>query len=511
MSRRFLTFLLTLSLLLPQILPGFAHSPGFRDLTRIDEITSDKITGALDATMSVDNRVFTGAGWASIASDVENFWDNLFKAGEGAGKGAVYTLGVFGDVLASIGQTFTGTAGLDPTDLPKVIHDKVSFQQVVAELPKTCPTCVDWLAGENFDPDESKAIQKKIAETARIHGLTVNEFLIMAEGNGLYGLHNGNDGGTVVVDMLKPGGKEFSSGKDRVFTLGHEAPGHSSGGDGEDYANLMGNFALGAMNLSNWLNGRESLSDSGMSATEWMSAYGDSEFIRNNNAWADFLATQKDTKNSGLYIIEPNDLKKVELGSKLTSGRISQEEYDKQMQFLAGKEQGYDQAGEEWLSRERPSILDRDFWLIPEEVLKSGDPVAIGRSEAQLSQNLVELYGGVRAIQYLLAQMQATPAFATNNQDKWSSTRNLTSEQNASNHWDKHGKEFPGIRTKDEYVQRANEFVTNPPEGTLTRVRASGEIVYYEPKTNTFAVKNVNGAPKTMFKPKNGIIYFNRQ
>ena len=382
-----------------------------RDLTRIDESTSDKITGALDATMSIDNRVFTGAGWASMASDVENFGSNLIEATKGAGKGAVYSLGVLGDVLASIGETFTGTAGLDPTDLPRVIHDKVAFQQVVAELPKTCPTCVDWLAGENFDPDESKAIQKKIAETARIHGLTVNEFLIMAEGNGLYGLHNGNDGGTVVVDMLKPGGKEFSSGEDRVFTLGHEAPGHSSGG-GEDYANLMGNFALGAMNLSNWLNGRERLSDSGMSATEWMSAYGNSEFIRSNNAWADFLTTQEGTKNSGFFIIEPNDLKKVELSSKLTAGRISQEEYDKQMQFLAGIEQGYDQAREEWLSRERPSILDRDFWLIPEEVLKSGDPVAIGRSEAQLSQNLVELYGGVRAIQYLLAQMQATPAKA---------------------------------------------------------------------------------------------------
>ena len=183
----------------------------------------------------------------------------------------------------------------DQTNLPKVINDKVSFQQVVAELPKTCPDCTDRLNGKNFDPDESAKIQETIAETARIHGLTLNEFLIIADKNGLYGLHNGNDGGTVAVNALRPDGSGFSSGKDRVFTFGHESPGHSSGGAGEEYADLMGSYALGAMNLSNWLNGRERLSDSSLSATDWLAAYGDSDFIRYNNAWGNFLAEQKDT------------------------------------------------------------------------------------------------------------------------------------------------------------------------------------------------------------------------
>ena len=169
------------------------------------------------------------------------------------------------------------------------------FQQVVAELPKTCPECTDWLNGKNFDPDESAKIQETISETARIHGLTLNEFLIIADKNGLYGLHNGNDGGTVAVNALKPDGSGFSSGQDRVFTFGHESPGHSSGGNSEEYADLMGSYALGAMNLSNWLNGRERLTDSSLSATDWLAAYGDSDFIRYNNAWGNFLAEQKDT------------------------------------------------------------------------------------------------------------------------------------------------------------------------------------------------------------------------
>ena len=165
----------------------------------------------------------------------------------------------------------------------------------MAELPKTCQDCTDWLNGKNFPPEESAKIQETIAETARIHGLTLNEFLIIADKNGLWGLHNKSDGGTVAVNALKPRSSDFSSGQDRVFTFGHESPGHSSGGNSEDYADLMGSYALGAMNLSNWLNGRGPLTDSSQSATDWFAAYGDSDFIRYNNAWGNFLAEQKDT------------------------------------------------------------------------------------------------------------------------------------------------------------------------------------------------------------------------
>ena len=61
-------------------------------------------------------------------------------------------------------------------------------------------------------------------------------------------------------------------------------------------------------------------------------------------------------------------------------------------------------------------------------------------------------------------------------------------------------------------------FVNNPPAGTLTKVRNNGETVYYNPSTNTFAVKRADGAPKTMFKPdpadhgyKTNLDYFNAQ
>ncbi len=295
--RRLLTSLLILSLMLQQGLPAFAHSPSFLSLTKIDEITSDKITGALDATMSVDNRVFTGAGWVSIASDVTNFGSNLVDATKGAGKGAVYTLGVFGDVLASIGETFTGTAGLDPTDLPKLVAVKVGVQQTLAELPKTCPECMEWINGKNFDLDKSAEIEKTIAETARIHGLSMSEFRLYAMPDGKGGMQNSAGGGSVAINMLNRDGSGFSSGEQRAFSVGHEAGGHNSGiADGESFADLMGHYALGAMDLSNWLNGNDRITDAG-SAKDWLAQYGDSEYVKGNNAWAKDLADKPGTDN----------------------------------------------------------------------------------------------------------------------------------------------------------------------------------------------------------------------
>ena len=67
-------------------------------------------------------------------------------------------------------------------------------------------------------------------------------------------------------------------------------------------------------------------------------------------------------------------------------------------------------------------------------------------------------------------------------------------------------------------MDAAHDFVTNPPIGTLTTTRKNGDTIYYNPSSNTFAVKNSDAAPKKMFRadhadhgyPKN-LDYFNAQ
>ncbi len=60
-------------------------------------------------------------------------------------------------------------------------------------------------------------------------------------------------------------------------------------------------------------------------------------------------------------------------------------------------------------------------------------------------------------------------------------------------------------------MKKANAFVDSPPRGTLTLERSNGDILFYDPKANVFAVANKEGAPRTMFKPEEGAAYWEQQ
>jgi len=83
----------------------------------------------------------------------------------------------------------------------------------------------------------------------------------------------------------------------------------------------------------------------------------------------------------------------------------------------------------------------------------------------------------------------------------WSSGRELGSAANALKHWKNHGAEFPWLNNAKEYVEESARFLRSPPPGTLTKVRANGDVVRYDPTTNTFGVLDKDGSPRTMFKP----------
>ncbi|EOT4097416.1 hypothetical protein ACLADE_005053, partial [Escherichia coli] len=93
----------------------------------------------------------------------------------------------------------------------------------------------------------------------------------------------------------------------------------------------------------------------------------------------------------------------------------------------------------------------------------------------------------------------------------WTETKKAEPVGNAYGHWTKHGKEFPEYQNAKQYVDAAHNFMTNPPPGTLTKTRPNGDTLYYNPVTNVFASKDINGVPRTMFKPEKGIEYWNKQ
>ncbi len=93
----------------------------------------------------------------------------------------------------------------------------------------------------------------------------------------------------------------------------------------------------------------------------------------------------------------------------------------------------------------------------------------------------------------------------------WTSTKTLSSVENALAHFRRHGGEFSCPNAKS-YVDATKDFLTNPPKGALTKTRpTNGDRLVYDPATNTFAVSDLNGVPRTMFKPAGGINYWNLQ
>jgi pyocin large subunit-like protein len=92
----------------------------------------------------------------------------------------------------------------------------------------------------------------------------------------------------------------------------------------------------------------------------------------------------------------------------------------------------------------------------------------------------------------------------------WSASRKHSAQDNAEYAFRKNGQAF-GAHDVDDFVKKAHAFVDHPPKGTLTLTRANGDTLFYDPKGNVFAVATKAGAPRTMFKPQEGMAYWDEQ
>jgi len=101
-------------------------------------------------------------------------------------------------------------------------------------------------------------------------------------------------------------------------------------------------------------------------------------------------------------------------------------------------------------------------------------------------------------------------AKADDGKPMWAPSKAKTAEEGAERAFERNGDAF-GAKDLDQYVQKAHAFVGHPPKGTLTLTRKNGDTLFYDPKANVFAVANKEGAPRTMFKPDDGMAYWQKQ
>ncbi|WP_337185713.1 hypothetical protein [Phenylobacterium sp.] len=92
----------------------------------------------------------------------------------------------------------------------------------------------------------------------------------------------------------------------------------------------------------------------------------------------------------------------------------------------------------------------------------------------------------------------------------WSSTRRYSAQENAERAFARNGQAF-GAGDVDTFVRKAHAFVHSPPRGTLTLGRSNGDTLLYDPKGNVFAIRTAQGAPRTMFRPDDGMAYWEEQ
>ena len=104
----------------------------------------------------------------------------------------------------------------------------------------------------------------------------------------------------------------------------------------------------------------------------------------------------------------------------------------------------------------------------------------------------------------------APAPLATDGKPIWAANRNHTAQENADYQFGKNGKDF-GAPTEADYVAKVHAFVDAPPTGVQKVERANGDALLYDAKSNTFAVVTKAGAPRTMFKPRDGAAYWDQQ
>lgn len=105
---------------------------------------------------------------------------------------------------------------------------------------------------------------------------------------------------------------------------------------------------------------------------------------------------------------------------------------------------------------------------------------------------------------------RAEPALKVGGEPMWASTRRYSAEEGAQRSFERNGKAF-GADTVEAYVTKAHDFVAHPPSGAETIHRPNGDTLFYDAKSNVFAVANKDGLPKTMFKPDEGPDYWTEQ
>jgi hypothetical protein len=92
----------------------------------------------------------------------------------------------------------------------------------------------------------------------------------------------------------------------------------------------------------------------------------------------------------------------------------------------------------------------------------------------------------------------------------WADSRRYSAEENAAYQFGQHGEELAAADL-DDFLAKAHRFVNRPPARAATLTRANGDTLVYDAESGLFGVARSDGAPRTVFKPRDGEAYWAQQ
>ena len=106
--------------------------------------------------------------------------------------------------------------------------------------------------------------------------------------------------------------------------------------------------------------------------------------------------------------------------------------------------------------------------------------------------------------------VSTAPVPMINGRPMWAANRRHSAQDNAAYQFRRNGRDF-NATSEQAYVAAAHAFIARPPAGVQTLTRSNGDRLIYDAASNTFAVATSDGAPRTMFKPRQGADYWRQQ
>jgi filamentous hemagglutinin len=212
-----------------------------RDVSKSQEVTSDKITGALDASMTLDNRLFTETGRESIANDFENIGTNLKQIGKGLTNNIVT-------------QSIKNAVTDKETNIIEAVKDYMGIDRTETEIQQDKELTGNLNGLTNQDAEGVRDTLQEVADKAGKDGGFSGDLELYNEGIENRGYaYQDNDGGNKTIGINTKATDLTNSGE-VIKNIFHETTPFAAHNDNEQTAINRGNTAEAIWELKNFGN-----------------------------------------------------------------------------------------------------------------------------------------------------------------------------------------------------------------------------------------------------------------